>query len=523
MKYLRKYNETKLHKLNNGHGYELLNDNDYRHGKLNSVSNRTISEVGSIFGIDYITIDHTKSQHFKSSEPTGSGSISHFFDKSFIRIYLLGIEMEIFEYEDEWFEVVYTDSLTNSVPLIYWCDQIEGLSNLLNDIKSNVEKVKIEGLGNLNDINEGIFSKAAELLRYNRKADQLIKKYIKMIYDDYNKNKDLFRVSIVEDSEYIDFKYMITTGDQNDVQLGNRDEDAITIELTFIENTFKWSSDTTQARLEVRKFKSYQGDFLIVGRNIKTGEIIENENGIKSKDAISYVNTPSGEVSKIIKFFIKEFKSKYPTMCKYYGARSILKLDTKLRDKMQLDSDKKKMHDRKKHEEEREKKKEYILSKLTPMKMKEEDIIDFFIEVEDEVDIQISHERSIYIDRTIYTAKIFKSLKDPIVDEFSLDGLLNKNKLEFDESDIPLKKNIPYHKLVIDLLNDDYPIDEFKKKIDKVINRLKFGLNLEASEMISNETDDKHKNYISYECDMELSRFSVIHKRAVYILYLSEI
>lgn len=214
-------------------------------------------------------------------------------------------------------------------------------------------------------------------------------------------------------------------------------------------------------------------------------------------------------------------------MSKYYGARSILKIDTKLRDKMESDSDKKRMYDREKYEEERERKKQFILSKLDTMKMKEEDIIDFFIEVEDEVDIQISHERSIYIDRTIYTAKIFKSLKDPIVDEFSLDGLLNKNKLEFDESDIPLKKNIPYHKLVIGLLDADYSPDEFKKKIDKVINRLKFGLKLEASEMMIDKNPFSgdhglHNSYLSYECNDEISRMFT-SKKAVYIIYLSEI
>jgi hypothetical protein len=513
MKYLRKYNENR--------GYELLKDpgvDDYRHDKLMSVSNRTIQQVSDIVGIDKFVIDEIVYRGIDDEMKKSllwSIAARYLQKYKFIRTRIYPLDIEIYEYEDEWFEL----SCTNlrdiaSGPLIYWCDQMEGMTNFLNDIKNNA-------------INEGIFSKAAELLRYNRKADQLIKKYIKMIYDDYNKNKDLFRVSIVEDSEYIDFKYMITTGDLNNVQLGNRDENAITIELTFIENTFKWSSDTTQARLEVRKFKSYQGDLLIVGRNIKTGEIIENENGIKSKDAISYVNTPSGEVSKIIKFFIREFKSKYPTMSKYYGARSILKIDTKLRDKMESDSDKKRMYDREKYEEERERKKQFILSKLDTMKMKEEDIIDFFIEVEDEVDIQISHERSIYIDRTIYTAKIFKSLKDPIVDEFSLDGLLNKNKLEFDESDIPLKKNIPYHKLVIGLLDADYSPDEFKKKIDKVINRLKFGLKLEASEMMIDKNPFSgdhglHNSYLSYECNDEISRMFT-SKKAVYIIYLSEI
>lgn len=382
----------------------------------------------------------------------------------------------------------------------------------------------------LKKYNEGIFSKAAELLRYNKKADMLIKKYIKMIYDDYNKNKDLFRVSIVEDSEYTTLKYMITTGDQNDVQLGNRNENAITIELTFIENTFKWSNDTTQARLEVTKFKSYQGDFLIVGRNIKTGEIIEDENGIKSNDAISYVNTPSGEVNKIIKFFIKEFRSKYPKMTQYYGTRSILKIDTKLRDKVESDYKKKREDSKDKYEGERKKEREFILPKLS-LKMKEEDIVDFFIEVEDEVDIQISHERSIYIDKVIYSTRQYKSFTDTatnrsnmeMISSFSLDGTLNQNKLEFDENDIPLKKNVPYHKLIISLV-EDYPTDEFKKKIDKVINRLKFGLKLEASEIIDYKSrSEYYQNYISYECHNELNRFSLSNKLAVYIIYLSEI
>lgn len=378
----------------------------------------------------------------------------------------------------------------------------------------------------LKKYNEGIFSKAAELLKYNKKADQLIKKYIKMIYDDYSKHKDLFRVSIAENSEYTTFKYMVTSGDQIDVQLGNRDENAITIELMFVENIFKWANDTTQARLEVQKFKSYQGNLIIVGRNIRNGEIIEDENGIKSKDPISYINTPSGEVKKIIKFFIKEFKSKYPTMTKYYGANSILKIDDKLRAKLSSDSKKKLDDNREKYEKEKEEEKEFIFSKLK-MKVQEEDILDFFLEIEDEIDIRILHERSIYIDNTIYTTRFFKSLKEIIISSFSLDGNLNRNRLLFDEGDMPIKKNIPCHKLIIELLDNDCPLDEFKSKIDRVINRLKFGLKVESSKMVNSRIPDtrthKYENYLDYECYNEFNKLGLNNRVAVYTIYLSEI
>lgn len=381
----------------------------------------------------------------------------------------------------------------------------------------------------LKKYNEGIFSKAAELLRYNKKADYLIKKYIKMIYDDYGKNKDLFRVNIIENSSHTTLNYLITTGKQNNVQLGNRDEDAITIKLTFIENTFKWSGDTTQARLEVEKFKSYLGDLTVVGRNIETGEIIENENGIKYN--MSYINTPSGEVKKIIKFFIKEFKSKYPSMTKYYGPTSILQIDGEERDKVQS----KYKEEKKKYEEEKEKERNFILPKLEPLKVKREDILDVFVEVEDEIDISISYEKSIFIDNKVYFWKKYDQLENAIVGEFlysnfSLDGSLNKNKLKLNKNDINLDENVPYHKLTINLLEEDVDFNEFKNRIDKVINRLKSGfkLKLKQSAILSENGIDPsilpYPKFIKYECNSELNRMTLGFYKiySTYIAYLSE-
>ena len=132
----------------------------------------------------------------------------------------------------------------------------------------------------LKSYNEGVLSKARELLNFSKKADLLCKKYIKMIYDDWNKHHDLYRVSIIDGGDgYTHLHYMITDGDQNDVQLGNRDENAITIEFSYIKNILGWGNDTTQARLKATKFKSYLGDRYIVGKVINTGEIIESEEG----------------------------------------------------------------------------------------------------------------------------------------------------------------------------------------------------------------------------------------------------
>jgi hypothetical protein len=56
----------------------------------------------------------------------------------------------------------------------------------------------------------GAISKAAELLNYSKEADNIAKKYIKMIYDDWNKKRDLYRISIIEHSDYTTLKYVIS-------------------------------------------------------------------------------------------------------------------------------------------------------------------------------------------------------------------------------------------------------------------------------------------------------------------------
>lgn len=60
----------------------------------------------------------------------------------------------------------------------------------------------------LKSYNEGIISSAVELINRSRKNDEIAQKYLKMIYDDWNKNKDLYRISIIKNSDNVSARYL---------------------------------------------------------------------------------------------------------------------------------------------------------------------------------------------------------------------------------------------------------------------------------------------------------------------------
>lgn len=434
-----------------------------------------------------------------------------------------------------------------------WKDNSKKISNTMSLVSKEAKKFIEEyhnkqehGIGFKKEkVNEGIIgtiSKGKELLnKFNspiqlKRNDDIAGKYIKMIYDDYNKNKDLFRVSIIENKEYTKLSYMITSGKQNDVQLGNHDEDSITIEITYNDNIVLSTYDKTKARMEVTRFKSYLGDLVLFGREINTGKIIDNINGEKENGrAISYVNISSGAIKKLINFFIKEFRRNYPKMTKYYGTRSIMELRPDLRDKS-IENYKR---GREEYETNSRKKREKIVEEFSSLKMDPDDILDYFVEVTDAIGskkLDIDYEQSIFIDRVIYdyTPNISTTsvaLKNIIrISEYDLDGTLNQNVNKFKEEDIPLQKGVPYHKIMVSLLQEDYSVDEFKQRIDRVIKRIGFGLEVQASKLVEidpNDSDGGSPNsFMIMEADPNLynKQFQGIfnNRQASYLFYLKE-
>lgn len=373
----------------------------------------------------------------------------------------------------------------------------------------------------------GILSKGLESInllkdKNSNKVKIIASKYLKMIYDDWNKNKDLFRVSINVNQSYTTLKYMITNGDQNDVQLGNRDEDAITIELMYISNIFSWTNDSTKARIEVSKFKHYIGDITIVGRDINTGDIFDDESGIKS-DSLSYVNIPSVGVKKLINFFINKFKDKYPSMDKYFGARSILQIDKDLSKKMQDDESKRREIESVNREKKKMDDNKVVLSYFKNVTINEEDIKDYFIELVDTnkdriIDVDI--DKAIFKDNVVYQLSevgfLAKKYNYLHLVEYDLNSNLNKNKIRLSEKDIEMEENIPYYIVMIEISSNEKYFEslntefKFKDQFDKVLYRFKDKLELTSSYLFEYDADFKPDTYIKYLIQNNLN--SIIHK-----------
>lgn len=367
--------------------------------------------------------------------------------------------------------------------------------------------------------NEGILSKAKELVNYSKKADELCSKYIKMIYDDWNKNKDLFRMTIRVDGKNYNFKYKITDdkfGSPNaNAMTGNHAEDSLEIEFSFRDNILTSNYDKTQARMEVEKFKSYLGMLCVVGKNLNTGELIYDENGVRDK-SYTYLNVPSKEVKKMIQFFIGKFKEKYPTIgtgtYKNYHSMAILEIDKelgkKLSDKSKSDW-KKSGDDHEKKVAEQTKIVEDILGKL---KIEKIQITDLFYEIEDKYKSHIDYDQAAFINGSLYLYSPKGGDRPSVLDgraytKFSLDSRENTNKLGFVREDIPLRDNVPYHRLVVELgrpalttdtedeygrLKTKFDVKKFQEDVDRVLIRChRLGLRIEVKEMLDIRYDEE--------------------------------
>jgi len=381
----------------------------------------------------------------------------------------------------------------------------------------------------LKSYNEGILSKAKELINYDKKASQIGKKWVDRVIQDWLKNKDLFRVSIRENSSHTILEYLISNSDiyHADVQIGNRSENDITVKITYIKNILSWSDDKTQARLEVTKYNDYIGEVTIVGRNLSTGELIDDEKGVKD-NTYSYVNIPSADAKHLIQSFISIFKSRYPSMVKYYGKKQMLELDSSLKTR-EIERQNRRFAIKKNERELSEKQANAILSPIIKsLTVTEDDIRDVLIDIEDyRKDINIIHSTDILYNGSLYTnrdqfdkSSIHNYLLRSIWD---FNSTYSKNKYGFDINDIKLKEKVPYHKILFQLTSTE-DIFEFQDLIKANINRLckinylkvvdsKFNMGSSIQDFL-----DKLA-----ECDILVNNQNTTKKvRAAYVVYLEE-
>lgn len=177
--------------------------------------------------------------------------------------------------------------------------------------------------------NEGLISKGLELVNYKKvkENDKIAQKYLKMVYDDYNKHKNLMAVKISINSGYTTLWYKISDDPYTQAgTAGGECPEYIEIKLTSI-NEMGWDSDITRARIEIEK-----NGKKLVGRDMDTNKTIESESGI-DKNVYNYLNISQSQVDKMIDFFKSEYIKRYPEMMdfKTFNYMRILEIDKELR------------------------------------------------------------------------------------------------------------------------------------------------------------------------------------------------
>lgn len=300
-------------------------------------------------------------------------------------------------------------------------------------------------------INEGIISKGLELINYKtiKENDKISNKYFKMIYDNYQKNKNLMAVKISLNKGYSTLWYKISDDTLTRCGTsGGHFPNYIEVEITSINET-GWDSDITRARIQVRK-----NGKLLIGRDMKSNKNIISDDGI-NQDAYSYLNISQAQVDKMIKFFKSEYIKKYPEMSSFsaFNHMRILEIDKEL-----LNSIKKRDEDKK---EEHLSKRKNIESKFHEIidkdaKFQHEDIYDYFIDLVDHMDDTIIDSKpsigiSTIIDNELIT--LVKNIKSKI--SVFKDGCFYYN------SDNNLINDIHPNKIYYYIdFNTSYPIDD---------------------------------------------------------------
>lgn len=180
-------------------------------------------------------------------------------------------------------------------------------------------------------INEGIISKGLELLNYKtvKENDKIAKKYIDMIYANYNKHKNVMAAKIFDNGSHCTLIYKISEDPYAQAgTAGGEYPDYIEVKLTSIREA-GWHNDITRARLEVEKNGKN-----IIGIDMKTNKLVTSETGLDN--VYSYINISQGQVDKAINFFKSEYIKKYPEMIdfKAFNYMRVLEIDKELGKKL---------------------------------------------------------------------------------------------------------------------------------------------------------------------------------------------
>jgi hypothetical protein len=274
-------------------------------------------------------------------------------------------------------------------------------------------------------INEGIISKGLELLNYKtvKENDKIAQKYLKMVYDNYNKHKNLMAVKISINSGYTTLWYKISEDPYTQANTsGGEFSDYIEVKITSINET-GWSSDITRARIEVEKNGKH-----LIGRDMDTNKTIESEHGI-DKNVYGYLNISQSQVDKMINFFKSEYIKKYPEMSNFkaFNYWIILEIDKEIKKELE---DRYKSS-RKKHEDDRveleNKFKDFIDQNA---KFDHEEINDYFIDLIDYMNDTVLDEKPLIGIGTIIDNTFVTLTKRIDVNSFFKDGLFYFSKLD---------------------------------------------------------------------------------------------
>lgn len=181
-------------------------------------------------------------------------------------------------------------------------------------------------------INEGIISKGLELLNYKtvKENDKIAKKYIDMIYVNYNKHKNVMAAKIFDNGSHCTLIYKISEDPYAQAgTAGGEYPNYIEVKLTSIREK-GWSSDITRARLEVEKNGKN-----IIGRDMRTNKLVTSETGLDN-NVYDYINISQSQVDKAINFFKSEYIKKYPEMSgfKAFNYMRVLEIDKELGKKL---------------------------------------------------------------------------------------------------------------------------------------------------------------------------------------------
>jgi len=149
--------------------------------------------------------------------------------------------------------------------------------------------------------------------------DKIAEKYINLIYEDWEKNKDIFRAKIADSGYFVTLWYKVSNYPNGHVNTlpgwGNRGDGELLIQINLIRTNilFDFDNDISRARISADIFFPYKGCFNLFGRDLETNKLIVNEKGIEY-DVYDYINISKDKVEKLIKFIKNKYIEEYPEL-----------------------------------------------------------------------------------------------------------------------------------------------------------------------------------------------------------------